>query len=415
MENNEEKEKNYNNIEVDNFDDILCEHEDILRGVYEFGFTEVSKVQSRSLQPIIDGVDTIVQSPAGTGKTAAYMVGGLTKIDPTCKYPQMLVVVNTKELADQVCTIAKHLSIHMGISTSLCIGGTANLDVHKNLNQARMSHLLVGTPGRLVDLVLRDLKRDNKIKLLDKLKILILDEADKLLDDNFLENIKEIVRNKSDDCQICLFSATYPRRIIEMTHHFMKNPVRITVEKDKLNFDSVKNYYVNVQYSEYKYDVIVEIYQNISVCQAIIFTNEIRTANELAERLRHDNHAVGLTHADIDDATRIETLKKFRLGQIRILVATDLISRGIDVSSVGLVINYDVPRKPDSYLHRVGRCGRNKKLGVAITMVTGSDHDNRNMEKIESVFKVRFEELPKLENINNFLVGKNGYNFGVSS
>jgi translation initiation factor 4A len=406
---------NYNEIEVDNFDDILCEHEDVLRGVYEYGFTEVSRVQSKTLQPIIDGVDTIVQSPAGTGKTAAYLVGGLVKIEASCKYPQMLIVGNTKELADQIYKIAKHLSVHMGISISLCIGGTANLDVMRNLDQARISQILVGTPGRLVDLIKRDMRKDTKFKLLDRLKLLVLDEADKLLDDDFVEDIKAIVRNKSEDSQICLFSATYPRRILDMTQQFMKNPVTIKIERDKLSLDKIKHYYVDVEYNEYKYGVIVDIYQNVSICQAIIYVNSTRTANELAQKLKDDGFPVGVTHAELDDNTRIETLKRFRLGQIRLLVGTDLISRGMDIKDVGLVINYDIPRKPDIYIHRAGRTARNGKLGVAITMVTNHESDNRQMAKIESVFKVKFITLPPLDNVSNFLVGKNGYNFGGGS
>lgn len=407
--------KNYDTIEVENFDDILCEHEDLLRGVYESGFTEVSKVQARALQPIIDGVDTIVQSPAGTGKTLAYLLGGLVNIDVSGKYPQMLVVVNTKELANQVIEVAKHLSVHMGLSTSLCIGGTANVDVTKNLDQARVSHLLVGTPGRLVDLIKRDMRGGSKFRLLDRLKILVLDEADKLLDDDFVEDIKGIVRSKSDSAQVCLFSATYPRRILEMTQHFMNKPVSIKIDRDKLSLEKIKNYYVDVEHNEYKYGVIVDLYQNVSICQAIIYVNSVRTANELGEKLANDGYPVGVTHSDLDDITRIDVLRKFRLGQIRLLVGTDLISRGMDIKDVGLVINYDIPRKPDVYVHRAGRTARNGKLGVAITMVTNHESDSRQMAKIESVFRVKFISLPPLDSVSNFLVGKNGYNFGGSS
>lgn len=407
--------KNYDLIEVENFDDVLCEHEDLLRGVYEYGFTEVSKVQARTLQPMIDGIDLIVQSPAGTGKTAAYLVGGMFNIDPSCKYPQMLIVVNTKELANQVYEVSKHLSVHMGLSISLCIGGTANVDVTKNLEQARTSQLLVGTPGRLVDLIKRDSRKDAKFRLLDRLKILVLDEADKLLDDDFVEDIKTIVRSKAENAQICLFSATYPRRILEMTQHFMNSPTTIKIDRDKLSIDKIRNYYVDVEYNEYKYGVIVDLYKNVSICQAIIYVNSVKTANELAKKLEIDGYPVGVTHSELDDNTRIDVLRKFRLGQIRLLVGTDLISRGMDIKDVGLVINYDIPRKPDVYVHRAGRTARNGKIGVAITMVTNHDSDNHQMAKIESVFRVKFISLPELDNVSNFLVGKNGYNFGGSS
>jgi len=270
----------------------------------------------------------------------------------------------------------------------------------------------VGTPGRLVDLIKRDSKKHNNSKLLENLKMLILDEADKLLDEDFVEDIKQIVRNKSENSQICLFSATYPRRILDLTQYFMKNPVMIKIERDKLSLDKIKNYYVDVEYEEYKYDVIVDLYKNVSICQAIIYVNSTVTANKLGKQLKDDGYPVGVTHAELDDVERIDILKKFRLGQIRLLVGTDLISRGVDIKDVGLVINYDIPRKPDVYVHRAGRTARNGKLGVAITMVTNSQYDNKLMNKIQDVFKIKFTSLPPLDTVSNFLVGKNGYNFG---
>lgn len=408
------EEKNYDLIELESFDEILYEHENLLRGIYEYGFTDMSRVQSKALQPIIDGVDTIVQSPAGTGKTAAYLVGGLVKINVNNKYPQMLIIVNTKELANQVYEVAKHLSSHMNLTISLCIGGSTNVDVQKNLDNARVSHLLIGTPGRLVDLAKRDARRNNKNKLLECLKILVLDEADRLLNEDFVKDIEEIVCHTTETAQICLFSATYPRRVLDLTQNFMKKSFMIKIERDKVSFEKVRNYYVDVEHNQFKYDVIVDLYRNVSICQAIIYVNSVRTANELAERLEHDGFPIGVTHAELDDATRIDTLKKFRLGQIRLLVGTDLISRGIDIEDVGLIINYDIPRMPDDYLHRVGRTARNGKLGVAITMVTNHHNDCRQMSRIENIFKFKFICLPALDNVSNFLVGKNGYNFGGS-
>jgi translation initiation factor 4A len=402
-------EKNYQEMEIDNFDDVLCEHEAILRGVYDYGYTEISKVQSKSLQPIIDNVNTIVQSPAGTGKTAAYLIAGLTKIDPAQKYPQLLIIGDTRELANQICEVSKHLAVHMGINICLCVGGS---NAFQNLEQARTSHLLIATTGRLNDLIARDSKKHNKIKLLDRLKLVVFDEADKLLDGNFVEDTYMVIQNIQPSCQICLFSATYSRRILELTPKFMPNAIKINIEKDKLSIDLIKNYYVDVEYNEYKYDVIVDLYQKVSVCQAIIFVNSIKTANELESRLIQDGHSVGLIHAELEDADRIDTLKKFRLGQKRILVATDIIARGIDIQQVGLVINYDVPAKPDLYIHRAGRGGRFGKLGVAITMVTNQESDFRRMSLITKIFKhVNFISLPSLEIVNDYLLGKNGYSF----
>jgi translation initiation factor 4A len=410
-ENQENVIKNYQEIEIENFDDVLCEYENILRGVYDYGFTEISKVQSKSLQPIIDNVNTIVQSPAGTGKTGAYLIAGLTKIEVAHKYPQLLIIGDTRELANQIYEVSKHIAVHMGINICLCVGGSNSM---QNLEQARTSHLLIGTTGRLNDLIARDLRKHSKTKLLDRLKLVVFDEADKLLDGNFVEDTYTVIKNILPSCQICLFSATYSRRILEMTPKFMPNAVKIDIKKDNLSVDLIKNYYVDVEYNEYKYDVIVDIYQRISICQAIIFVNSIKTANELENRLTADGHSVGLIHAELEDKDRIDTLKKFRLGCKRILVATDIIARGIDIQSVGLVVNYDVPAKPDSYVHRVGRGGRSHKTdkpGVAITMVTNQEVDFKRMSNITRIFKVKFISLPALENVNDYLLGKNGYSF----
>ena len=413
----QEKTSDIDNSEIDNFDDCLCEIFDgkLLRGIYDYGFTEPSIIQAKTLLPIMSGKDVIAQSHAGSGKTGAFLIGGLSRLDISKKHPQFLIIVNTRDLADQIYQVNKNLLSHLkDIKISLCIGGTTSPDVMTNLNEARNSHILIGTPGRLVDLIKRDLRK-NKIKLLDRLKIIVLDEADKLLDDDFIKDIQTIMQNIAADTQVCLFSATFSKRILELTKHFMTDPVKILIEREKISVDKIKNYYVDVEYNKYKYDVLVDFYQRISVCQAIIFTNTVESANSVAEKLCEDGHAVGIIHAKLDDKVRVETLKKFRLSHIRILVATDIIARGIDVQRIGLVINYDVPKKPDQYIHRVGRSGRYGKLGVAITLVTKSDIDIRRMSNVEKVFKVKFINLPPLDNINNYLTGKDGYNFVETS
>jgi translation initiation factor 4A len=284
-----------------------------------------------------------------------------------------------------------------------------------NLKEAYTSHVLIGTPGRLVDLIETDEQKKNQRKnqgdLLEHLKIFVLDEADKLLGEDFRDQIHKILKHIPRDCQVCLFSATYLQDIIELTEKFMNNPVKILVDKEKISVDTIKNYYVDAQYEENKYDILLDLYQKVSVCQAVIFVNSVRKAIELSDHLTREGHAVGTIHSKLNDIERSEVLIRFRKTQTRILVATDIISRGIDVQQVGLVINYDVPIDPEHYIHRVGRSGRYGKLGVAISFVTSHHADVARMKMIEKNYKIKFESLPSLDTINGYLTGMNGYNY----
>ena len=403
----------YQIMDFDNFDDFLYEYHNgnLIRGIYEYGFERPSPIQSKAIKPICDGRDVIAQAQSGTGKTGAFVLGALSRVDPISKYPQIVMIANTRELATQIYNVVKNLSIHLNINISLCIGGQGGKDVMSNLHDAYESHILVGTPGRLVDLIERDERRHNKSKLLDRLKLLILDEADILLADDFINQIQTIIRIINKESQICIFSATYPPHILSLTEKFMNNPVRILVEREKVSVDVIKNYYVDSQYEDNKYDILVELYQKVSVCQAVIFVNSINKAIEVSERLKQDGHSVGTIHSKLDDSERSDILKGFRLTQTRILVATDIISRGIDVQQVGLIINYDIPYEAEQYIHRVGRSGRYGKLGVAITLVTNHRADIGRMTQIEKKYGIKFTSLPSLDTVNNYLTGLKGYNY----
>lgn len=410
----ENKEINYQELDFDNFDDFLCEYQDgeLIKGVYAFGFERPSIIQAKTILPICDGKDIIAQAQSGSGKTGAFGIGVLARIDLKDMHPQAIIIANTRELASQISYVVGKIGGRMGAKICLCIGGTTSgKDVSENLSDAHESHILIGTPGRLVDLIERDERRRNKVKLLDKLKLLVLDEADILLGEDFAPKIHHIVSRIPRDSQICLFSATYPPEVLELTKEFMNNPVKILVEREKISVDTIKNYYVNIEYEEHKYAVLVELYQKVSVCQAVIFVNSVNRAVELTNTLKKDGHAVGVIHSKLTDIERNEILKNFRLTQTRILVATDLISRGIDVQQVGLVINYDVPSDCEQYIHRVGRSGRFGKLGVAISFVTKHRLDISRMFNIQKKYNIDFCELPALEDVNHYLTGLKGYNY----
>jgi translation initiation factor 4A len=406
---------NYQEIDYDNFDDFLCEYHEgnLLRGIYGYGFEKPSLIQAKAIQPILDGKDLIAQAQSGSGKTGAFTIAAISKVDAKINKPQIIIIANTRELALQIVNVASELAKYTGIKISACIGGQTGKDAQTNLKEAHSSHILIGTPGRLADLIERDGRKKGGSTLFNELKLFVLDEADALLGSDFLQQIYVVIKKLPKTSQIALFSATFLPETLELTSKFMNNPVRILVEREKVSVDLIKNFFVDIGREEHKYAVLVELYQKVSVCQAVIFVNSIRKAIDVSERLRYDGHAVGTIHAKLNDVERNDVLKNFRKTQTRILVATDIISRGIDVQQVGLVVNYDVPFEAEHYIHRVGRSGRYGKLGVAITLTTNHHMDYTRMENIESTYSIRFSPLPGLEEINNLLTGMKGYIFSV--
>lgn len=404
--------------EMYSFDDDLCEYHngDLLAGIYGFGFERPSPIQSKAILPMLAGRDVIAQAQAGSGKTGAFLIPALARVNPKLKYPQVVIIANTRPLATQIHYNAqrigeKLLSVH-GVKIALCIGGNNTKDSRISSEEALESHILIGTPGKILALAEMEKKSKSKLssesRLLDKLKLLILDEADILLQEEFALQIQKIVKKIPKTAQICLFSATYPPEIVALTKQFLINPVKILVENEKISVEGIKNFWVNVEKEEYKYDNLVDIYKKVSVCQAVIFVNSVDKAVQLASALTGAGHSVGVIHSKLDEIDRVKILEEFRKTQIRVLVATDLISRGIDVHQVGLVINYDVPYDPDKYIHRVGRSGRYGKLGVAITFMVKSRQDINRMDEIERKYKINFDELKNatdIENVNNYLTG----------
>lgn len=422
--NNQKSDKYYQDLDYVNFDEFLCEYHNgaLLQGVYEFGFEKPSIIQSKAINPILDKRDLIAQAQSGSGKTGAFAIGVLGIMDISKIYPQAVIIGNTRELALQIFGVIQNIGKHLNIKVVLCTGSSGNDknqknkgDAVENLLLAEQSQILICTPGRLCDLINRNEKKEHKNKLLGKLKILVFDEADILLGNNFIEQTYEIIKKIPTNTQICLFSATYPQEILDLTSNFMRNPVNILIERENIRVDLIKNFYVSCEYEENKYDILFELYEKITICQAVIFVNTKQKANWIADKLRNNKQNVGVIHSDLLTTDRMEVLKKFRRTQTRILIATDVISRGIDIQQVGLVINYDIPLDPENYIHRIGRSGRYGKSGVAITFATENKKDINKMKKIELTYKIKFNELPVLEKVNDYLTGMNGYNFIIDN
>jgi len=404
MNNNlEEKEeeiiKKEDEILYENFEDMsfLENNLDLLKGIFDYGFTSPSKIQSLTLRHIYEGKDLIAQSQSGTGKTGAFVIGTLLKINPEFKKPQAIIIANTRELSTQICKVATELGKYMKINCELCIGGVPN-----DFKKIRSSHILIGTPGRMNDLISR------KQFDIRKINLFVIDEADVLLKDDFSEQIKSIFTEMRKNTQICIFSATYPKKVLDLAMEIMNDPVTILLKKEELSLDLIKQYRIYIGNDDmYKYPTLKDLYKSICISQCMIFVNSKEKANMLKIHMEKDGHTVGMIHGDLSQEERCNILKEFRLNIIRVLISTDVLSRGIDVQQIGLVINYDLPTDYAEYIHRIGRSGRFGKIGVAINLVT--DRDLYLLKEIEKFYKIDIKPMPVVETINGFLSGLNGH------
>jgi translation initiation factor 4A len=394
-----------NNInQYKSFDDMEFLNFELLKGVFDYGFTVPSRIQNLSIKSIYDGDDLIAQSQSGTGKTGAFTIGSLSIVNPKEEYPQVLVLATTRELATQIHTVFTNISKYMGINIQLCIGGTrvkTNNNKSDPYRQIRTAHVLVGTPGRVFDYI--------NAKAFDakKLKLFVMDEADALLKEDFIEQIKSIITSLDANTQICVFSATYPREILDIASAIMTQPKEILLKRENLSLDLIKQYRIDTSQEKFKFDTLVDLYKNLLIGQCIIFVNSIGTADELTSKLEENGFSVNKIHGGMETAQRTEVLRDFRLGLIRVLITTDILSRGIDVEQIGIVINYDVPRDKAQYIHRIGRSGRFGKLGVAINFVTSRDY--RTLNDIERFYKIQIRDMPDFQTVLSQLSGLKGY------
>jgi translation initiation factor 4A len=365
--------------------------EDILRGVYSYGFEKPSSIQVKAIPEIIKGKDIIAQAQSGTGKTGAFVIGSLCKIDMDLDSTQVLILLPTHELVNQVFSVVKEISNYLDLSIVKVIGGTRISDSIDELN--RNPKIIVGTPGRVLDMISR------KYLITEHLKMLIFDEADEILSKGFKDNIYNIVTSVPKNTQICLFSATLPEDIFELTTKFMNNPEKILVKNEELTLEGIQQYYVTVRNNDWKYEIITDLYDAISVNQCIVYINNKSKIYEIYERLNKDNFPVSYISGDRTSQERKEIMEQFRSGTIRILLSSDLLSRGIDIQQLSLVINYDIPRDKETYIHRIGRSGRYGRKGVAINLI--NERDIQNLKHIELFYNTKITEMPS--NISELL------------
>ncbi|PWN17976.1 putative TIF2-translation initiation factor eIF4A [Microstroma glucosiphilum] len=377
-----EIESNWESV-IDNFDNMELTSE-LLRGVYAYGFERPSAIQARAVVPIIKGHDVIAQAQSGTGKTATFSIAILQRIDPAIKNVQALILAPTRELAQQIQKVVIALGDYMQIKCHACIGGT---NVREDMAQLQDGvQVVVGTPGRVYDMINRRAFRT------DALKMFCLDEADEMLSRGFKDQMYEVFQLLPQDTQVVLLSATMPSDVLEVTKKFMRDPVRILVKRDELTLEGIKQFYVAVEKEDWKLDTLCDLYETVTITQAVIFCNTRRKVDWLTDKLHEREFTVSAMHGDMDQQQREVIMREFRSGSSRVLITTDLLARGIDVQQVSLVINYDLPSDREKYIHRIGRGGRFGRKGVAINFVT--EPDVRMLRDIEQFYSTVVEEMP---------------------
>jgi translation initiation factor 4A len=370
---------------IESFDDLDL-NEDLLRGIYSYGFEKPSAIQQRAIRPLLSGRDTIGQAQSGTGKTGAFVIGCLQKVDLGQRVCQALILAPTRELAQQITRVAQSLGDYMKIRCHACIGGTAVREDVEKLREGQ--HVVVGTPGRVYDMASkRSLKLDN-------LQIFVIDEADEMLRHGFKEQIYDVFKLLPSNVQVALFSATMPEEIIKLTGKFMRDPIRILVKTAELTLEGIRQFYVAIEKEEWKFDTLKDLYETLTITQAIIYCNTRKKVDYLSDKMNENDHTVSCMHADLDQKERNLIMREFRSGSSRVLISTDLLARGIDVQQVSLVINYDLPASIENYLHRIGRGGRFGRKGVAINFVVGQE-DMRTLKEIEQHYNTQIDELPQ--------------------
>ena len=382
-----EEEKNILNY---SFEDLDI-NDELLRGIYSYGFEKPSNIQYKSIPIMNQSKDIIAQSQSGTGKTGAFVIGILNNIDISLKKTQYIIITPTHELAKQILKVIESLSTYMEVTIVKVIGKT---NINESILELKKDpQIIVATPGRLLDMI------NKRHVFTDSVKALVLDEADEILSSGFMDSIYNIIKAVPKTAQICLFSATMPKEILDLTNYFMDDPAMLLVNKDELTLEGIKQFYIDLKQYNWKFDVLYDIYETINITQSIIYVNSKTVLHNLYDRLSRDEFPVSYIHGDMITKEREENLDNFKSGKTRILLSTDLLSRGIDIQQLSLVINFDLPKNKETYIHRIGRSGRYGRKGIAINFVTSEDISY--MKEIETFYNTQIMEMP--QNLADYL------------
>ena len=360
--------------------------EDLLRGIYGYGFERPSKIQQKAIVPMVKGRDILAQAQSGTGKTGTFVIGSLSHVKKEIKKPQVLVLCHVHELAKQIYDVAKSIGYKLDLKVLLAIGGNKITDDIKALEDG--AQFIVGTPGRIMDLINRNaLDRSH-------MQWLIMDECDQMLEDLFYKQVMGILeRGFPQSTKVALLSATMPPKVIEVAEKILNNPVRILIPPTGVRVDLIKQYFVGLDREEHKFDCICDLYKNLNIVQAVIFCNKKQKAEMLSQRMNDQGYPTSCLHGDLEKPERRRRMEEFMRGDTRVLVATDIIARGIDNPRLNLVVNYELPNSStEAYVHRIGRVGRNGRPGVAINLLL--PEDTQMMTEIADYYGMMVDALP---------------------
>jgi ATP-dependent RNA helicase DeaD len=363
------------------FEDLPISGE-IIRSTRELGFQEMFPIQSAAIGPLLEGRDVIGQAKTGTGKTAAFGIPMVQRINASEDAVQGLILVPTRELAQQVASDLNKFGRYMSIRTLAVYGGQPIYGQMEALQ--RTIHIVAGTPGRIIDHLSRG------TLLLDRVGMVVLDEADRMLDMGFKDDIDFILQRTPSERQTAMFSATMPNEIMDMASRHMYNPERILVSKDEIALEEIEQLYHIVD-PERKFQALCGIMGQEAVQRALIFCSTKIGADRLERRLSRVRRDVAVIHGDLTQPQRDRALENFRRGRVRFLVATDVAARGLDIEGISHVVNYDLPRDPLLYFHRIGRTGRAGASGIAVTLV--SRREMGDLRRIQGMSNVKMHEM----------------------
>jgi ATP-dependent RNA helicase RhlE len=359
-------------------------HPDVLKALDDKGYTKPTPIQAEAIPHLLKGRDLIGGSQTGTGKTAAFSLPLLSKLQGNKKDPRVLIVEPTRELAQQVIEQLELYGKYLGLKSVLVHGGVGygrQKDAFKN-----GVDIVVATPGRLLDHI------SQKAVSLKHVEVLILDEADRMLDMGFLPDMRKIVRLCPKKRQSLLFSATIPPEIDRLSQSMLRNPVQIKIGGGRKPAETIQHSIYPVD-DRQKFDLLVALLEKLEYHSVLIFTRTKAGADTIARWLNETNHGpTGVLHSDRKQRERDASLASFKSGKIEILVATDIVARGIDISDVSHVINYDIPLHPEDYVHRIGRTGRAEKTGDAVTILTAGE-----MEYLRAIERFIDQEIPQVK------------------
>jgi ATP-dependent RNA helicase DeaD len=353
-----------------------------MKGIEELGFTDLFPIQAQAITPLLEGKDVIGQAQTGTGKTAAFGIPMIERLDPKNSRIQGLVLEPTRELAEQVAEHMRRFGKYAGFKVLPVYGGEP---IQKQIyTLERGVQIVVGTPGRIIDLI------ERRVLNLAHVKIVVLDEADRMLDMGFIEDIEYILSQVPTNRQTSLFSATIDQTVMNVCHRYMKNPEKILVSKDEIALTQIRQYYTVVN-PHSKFESLCNILDANHIGRAIIFCKTRTETSFLADRLRARGFDAKPLHAGFTQPQRNCVIDCFKRGKLKLLVATDVAARGLDIQGITHIINYDVPLDALVYFHRIGRTARMGLEGTAITLVGYGELGE--LEQIKSLTKTNIEEI----------------------